>query len=66
MFLVLRGNMTVRMFFSEVYMTGWLEVSVCCAEPTKGHWKESRFCTEYKKILVFIKKIMLPYVVYFK
>lgn len=35
-----------------VYMTGWLEMSVCCAESTKGRWKESWFCTEYKKALV--------------
>lgn len=46
----------------EVYVTGWLAMSVCCAESAKGPWGESRFCTEYKKTIVFIEKIMLSYV----
>lgn len=37
----------VQECFSELYMTGRLEMSVCCAASTKGHWKESWFCTEY-------------------
>ncbi len=66
MFLLLRENHSenaVQECFSEVSMATWLEMSVCCAASTKGHWKESWFCTEYKNTLMFIQKIMLTCVV---